>query len=87
MPGYLISSRGSIYELYCGQKPRGDRDVSSPLFILSGGGGGEHLVDVTELPEENQQLLMELDLLGRMRQVSLDERVVEQPGHTFQDEA
>lgn len=46
-----------------------------------------HLVEVTELPEEDQQLLVELDLLGGARQVRLDQRVVEQPSQTFEDEA
>ncbi|TNN33636.1 hypothetical protein EYF80_056201 [Liparis tanakae] len=46
-----------------------------------------HLVEVTELPEEDQQLLVELDLLGRVRQVGLDQAVVHQPGQTLQDEA
>lgn len=46
-----------------------------------------HLVEVAELPEEDQQLLVELDLLGGSRQVRLDQRVVHQPGQTFQDEA
>lgn len=46
-----------------------------------------HLVVVTELPEEDQQLLVELDLLGGMRQVSLDQGIVHQPSQTFQDEA
>ena len=46
-----------------------------------------HLVEVTELPEEDQQLLVELDLLGGVRQVRLDQRVVEQPSQTFEDEA
>lgn len=46
-----------------------------------------HLVEVAELPEEDQQLLVELDLLGRSRQISLNQRVVEQPSQTFKDEA
>lgn len=46
-----------------------------------------HLVDVAELPEEDQQLLLELDPLGGMRQVRLDQRVVEEPRQTSQDEA
>jgi len=46
-----------------------------------------HLVEVAELPEENQQLLVELDLLGGLREVSLDQGVVEQPSQPFEDEA
>lgn len=46
-----------------------------------------HLVEVAEFPEEDQQLLVELDLLGGMRQVGLDQRIVKQPCQTFQDEA
>ena len=34
-----------------------------------------HLVEVTEFPEEDKELLMELYLLGRVWQVGLDQRV------------
>lgn len=46
-----------------------------------------HLVDVAELPEEDQQLLLELDPLGGMRQVRLEQRVVEEARQTSQYEA
>lgn len=49
--------------------------------------GASHLVDVAELPEEDQQLLLELDPLGRVRQVRLDQRIVEELRQTSQDEA
>lgn len=45
-----------------------------------------HLVEVTELPEEDQQLLVELDLLGGVGQVGLEQGVGEQPGDAFEDE-
>lgn len=34
-----------------------------------------HLVEVTEFPEEDKEFLMELDLLGRVWQVGLHQRV------------
>jgi hypothetical protein len=37
--------------------------------------GAAHLVEVTELPEENQQLLVELDLLSGVGQVGLEQGV------------
>lgn len=46
-----------------------------------------NLVDVAEFPEEEEQLLVELDLPGGMRQVRLDQRVVEQLSQTLQHEA
>lgn len=46
-----------------------------------------HLVEVTELPEDDQQLLVELDLLGGTRQVGLDQGIIQQSSQTFQDEA
>lgn len=45
-----------------------------------------YLVEVTELPEENQQLLMELDLLGGVRQVCLLQWVRQEPSQALQDE-
>lgn len=48
--------------------------------------GLAHLVEVTELPEEDQQFLMELDLLGRIGQVGLEQGVGEQPGYALEDE-
>lgn len=45
-----------------------------------------YLVEVTELPEENQQLLMELDLLGGVGQVRLLQRVRQEPSQALQDE-
>lgn len=48
--------------------------------------GPAHLIEVTELPEEDQQLLMELDLLGRVGQVGLEQGVGEQPGYALEDE-
>lgn len=44
-----------------------------------------HLVNVTEFPEEHEQLLVKLDLLGRMREVRLQQGVVQQTGHAFED--
>lgn len=46
-----------------------------------------HLVEVAEFPEEDQQLLVELDLLAGSGQIRLDERVIEQPSQTFKDKA
>lgn len=46
-----------------------------------------HLVEVTELPEEDEEFLVEVDLLGGVGQVGLGQRVVQQPGQAFQDEA
>lgn len=43
-----------------------------------------HLVEVAEFPEEDQQLLVELDLLGGVRQVSLGQRVGQQTSQAFQ---
>ena len=48
--------------------------------------GPAHLVEVAELPEQDQQLLMELDLLGRVGQVGLEQGVGEQPGYALEDE-
>lgn len=45
-----------------------------------------YLVKVTELPEEDQQLLVELDLLGGVGQVGLQQGVGEQPGEAPEDE-
>ena len=45
-----------------------------------------HLVEVAELPEEDQQLLVELDLLGGVGQVGLEQGVGEQPGYALEDE-
>lgn len=45
-----------------------------------------HLIEVTELPEEDQQLLVELDLLGGVGQVGLEQGVGEQPGYALEDE-
>lgn len=45
-----------------------------------------HLVEVAELPEEDQQLLVELDLLGGVGQVGLEQGVGQQPGYALEDE-
>lgn len=45
-----------------------------------------HLVEVAELPEEDQQLLVELDLLGGVGQVGLEQGVGQQPGCALEDE-
>ena len=45
-----------------------------------------HLVDVTHLPEEHEELLEHLHLLTGARQVRLDEGVVQQPCDALQDE-
>lgn len=44
-----------------------------------------NLVEVTELPEKHQQLLVELDLLGGVRQVRLGQRVGQQTSEALQD--
>jgi hypothetical protein len=44
-----------------------------------------YLVVVTHFPEENQQLLMELHLFGRVGQVSLHKRIVQQFRETPQN--
>ena len=43
-----------------------------------------NLIEVTKLPEKNQQLLVELDLLGRIRQISLSQRICQQASKAFQ---
>lgn len=45
-----------------------------------------HLVEVTQLPEEDEQLLVELDLLGGVGEVGLRQGVGEQPRQALQDE-
>ena len=45
-----------------------------------------HLVDIAHLPEEHQQLLVELDPLGGARQVGLLQGVVQQARDALQDE-
>ena len=60
------------------------RHVASRAFT---GNPAPNLVEVTELPEEDQQLLMEMDLLGGTRQVSLDQGVIQQLSQALQDEA
>jgi hypothetical protein len=44
-----------------------------------------YLVVVTHFPEEDQELLMELHLFGRVGQVSLHMRIVQQPRKTPQN--
>ena len=44
-----------------------------------------HLVDVTELPEEDKQFLVKLYALTRARQIGLQQRVVQQTSQAFQD--
>lgn len=46
----------------------------------------ELLVDVAHSPEKNQKLLMKVYLLGRAREVGLDQRVVQKASQAFQDE-
>lgn len=46
-----------------------------------------HLVEVAEFPKQDEEFLVEGDLLGGVGQVGLHQRVVEEPAHTFQDEA
>lgn len=45
-----------------------------------------HLVEVTEFPEENQQLLVELDFLCGVGKVGLEEGVGQQPSYPLEDE-
>ena len=45
-----------------------------------------NLVEVTELPEKHQQLLVELDLLGRVGQVGLSQGVGQQTRQALQHE-
>lgn len=44
-----------------------------------------YLVEVTEFPEEHQQLLMKLNLLAGMRQIRLQQRVGQQSTDPSQD--
>lgn len=37
-----------------------------------------YLIIIAHLPEENQQLLMEMHLLCRIRQVRLNQRIIQQ---------
>lgn len=53
---------------------------------LALGGPLSNLVEVAELPEEHQQLLVELDLLGGVWQVGLGQRVVEETSQALQNE-
>ena len=46
-----------------------------------------NLIKVAELPEENQEFLVELDLLGGVWQICLDQGVGQQPSQALQDEA
>lgn len=55
----------------------------TPVFVFSGLLFA-NLVEVAELPEKNQQLLVELDLLGRVWQVSLSQWVGQQPCQALQ---
>lgn len=43
-----------------------------------------YLVVITELPEENKELLVKVDLLGGVREVCLLQRVVEEPSEATQ---
>lgn len=44
-----------------------------------------YLVEVAQLPKENEQLLVKLDLLGGVGQIGLGQRVGQQAGQSFQD--
>ena len=46
----------------------------------------ELLVVLTKLPEEDEELLVELDLALGVREIRLDQRVHQQPRHPFEDE-
>lgn len=43
-----------------------------------------NLIEVAKFPEKHQKLLVELDLLGGVRQVSLGQRVGQQTSEAFQ---
>lgn len=43
-----------------------------------------NLIEVTKLPEQHQQLLVELDLLGGVGQVGLSQRVGQQTSQALQ---
>lgn len=45
-----------------------------------------HLVEVTEFPEENEQLLMELDFLCGVGKVGLEQGIGQQPSYPLEDE-
>lgn len=45
-----------------------------------------YLVEVTEFPEEDQQLLLKLNLLAGVRQVRLLQRVIQQSTDPSQDQ-
>lgn len=45
-----------------------------------------HLVEVTEFPEENKQLLVELDFLGGVGKVGLEQGIRQQPSYPLEDE-
>lgn len=43
-----------------------------------------NLIEVAKLPEKHQQLLVELDLLSGVRQISLSQRIGQQTSETLQ---
>lgn len=45
-----------------------------------------HLVEVTEFPEENKQLLVELDFLCGVGKVGLEQGIRQQPSYPLEDE-
>ena len=63
-----------------------ERPLHLPLLISIRSSFDTCLVDITHLPEEHEELLVELNLLGGPRQVGLDERVVQQSRQPTQDE-